>query len=189
MRCPKCHEPIHENAAACPSCGFSLDALGSGFGKVPRLPERLNDSSRILRPHERRSLTCKINHFSRQFPQIRFAVALRNLDEDIDLAEYAFWVFNRSELCSDLEKGGLNFYMLLLIDFKHNRANLSIGYGLDPFISNQALTQMVGAGEEALAQGHYAAAISAILDESARVLHEISEAIPATYGINPKDRS
>ncbi len=78
---------------------------------------------------------------------------------------------------------------LLLIDVDRRRANLSIGYGLEPFVSESMLDQILEAGRAALSVGAFGQAALAVLEVTTSVLHRKSEEIPETYGLRRKTRT
>ncbi len=156
---------------------------------MPSIKGVVTDASRSLSRRHSSKIRTEIRRFIRQFPQLRFHVLLTPLDPEVSLGKFAFWVFNHGTLCSTLEKGGLNFQLLLVIDSDSGRANLSIGYGLEPFVSEAHLQSILQAGEEALRLEAYGDATLAILAQAAEVLHQIGDAIPRTYGMRPRAQS
>jgi uncharacterized membrane protein YgcG len=155
---------------------------------MPVFKAMVTDPERILSHRQAGKLRREIKHFVRLFPQLRFHVALMPVAREIPLAAYAFWSFNGANLCSSLYKGGLNFHLLLLMDSEHERVNLSVGYGLEPFLPEGMLREMVAPGAPLLAEGAYGEAALAIIEESSRRLYAQSEAIPAIFGLRRKPR-
>lgn len=188
MKCPDCQAPVREAVPTCPACGFSLDQI-EGMGRMPSLKGVLTDAGRLLSRRHAGKIRTEIRRFVRRFPQLRFHTLITRVPSDVALQKFAFWVFNQGTLCSTLDKGGLNFQLLLVIDSDSGRSNLSIGYGLEPFVSEAHLQRILQAGEEALGLEAYGEATLAILEEATEVLHEIGDAIPKTYGMRAKVQS
>ena len=186
MNCPHCQAALTEEVSACPKCQFSYENLGEVFGGMPKLKGALSDLPRVLSMREASKVRGKIRQFARQFPQLDFNVLLTTVSSEEPLAKYAFWVFNGAELCSHLDKGGLNFHLLLVIDARHDRANLYVGYGLEPFVSEEDLGSVLGVASRQLGEKAYGEAILEVLAKATEVLHERAEAIPEVYGLRRK---
>lgn len=149
----------------------------------------LTDPERILSHRQGARIRRAISRFVRQFPQLQFHAVLIPVASEISLAKYSFWVFNGATFCSDLHKGGLNFHNLLLIDVEHRRANLSVGYGLEPFVEESDLASILGKAEALLRAEAYGEAVLAILEAATATWHAKSSLIPQTFGLRLKDRS
>lgn len=155
---------------------------------MPSVKGELSDMVEALSMREAGKVRGAIKQFVRQFPQLKFHVFLTSVASEFPIAKFAFWLFNGGCICSDLHKGGLNFHNLLLIDVEHRRSNLSIGYGLEPFLQDEDLTTILSAGQTLISKGTYGEAILAILDKATSILHERSDQIPKTFGLRPKTR-
>ena len=189
MNCPHCQAALTEDVAACPKCQFNYTDLGGVFGEMPTLKGALSDMPRVLSMREASKVRALLRRFDRQFPQLSFNLLLTTVPSTEPLAKYAFWIFNGPELCSHLHKGGLNFHLLLVIDIEYDRANLSVGYGLEPFLSDEDLHSMLGVASTNIEKKAYGDAIPEIMAKAAEVLHERAEAIPQVYGLRRKRRS
>ena len=189
MKCPACQAVLTEEVAACPECGFNYESLEETFGRYPTLKGSLSDMVRALPSRQAAKVRSHIRGFVRQFPQLAFNVLLASVPSSEPIAKYAFWIFNGAGICSHLHKGGLNFHTLLVIDVEHQRANLSVGYGLEPFISDDDLRRALTVAEAPLREKDYATAILAVLEKAREIFHERCEAIPQTYGLRRKPQS
>lgn len=188
MKCPNCQAALTETAPACPVCGFSYSSLGESLGRMPIIKGMLTDTERVLTGRQARRIRRRLRQMGKEFSQMRFHVVLMPVDAGISMAKFAFWIFNGASICSSLHKGGLNFHNLLLIDVDHQRANLSIGYGLEPFISEAGLAEILSAGEDMVLRRAYGEAVLAILDQAATTWHGQSAQIPRVFGLRRKGR-
>ncbi len=188
MKCPECQASLHETVEKCPQCGFSLYQLSAEFGRLPTIKGVVTDLPHKLGYRDAAKARSAIRRFVRQFPDIRFHVILTGLHEEDSIAKYAFWIFNQSGICSTLHKGGLNFNILLVLDTAYQRANLSIGYGLEPFVSAAHLDAALSKSKDALKAEDYATTITTTLAELTNTLHEVGDKIPKTYGLRRKER-
>jgi uncharacterized membrane protein YgcG len=189
MNCPHCQAVLTEEVRSCPECQFNYERLGGVFGQMPTLKGVLSDIPRVLSMREAAKVRGAIKQFARQFPQLDFNVLLTAVPSAEPLAKYAFWVFNGAGLCSRLHKGGLNFHLLLVIDTEHDRANLSVGYGLEPFVSEEDLVSVLAVASEQLGEKAFGEAILGILAKATEILHTRAEAVPQVYGLRRKRRS
>lgn len=187
MKCPECQGPLQERAQQCPGCGFSLGAIGKKFGELPLLDAKVTDLTDSLPRKPLSRLRQECQSFRRLFPQLRYSVIFDQPPAGRPFAAHCFWLFNSAGLCSELEKGGLNYHLLLVVDVGQRRAHLSVGYGLEPFVSEGHLRDMIEAGRLELLADRPVEAALAILARSEKVLHQIAEGIPRAFGLDPEE--
>lgn len=184
MQCPYCGSSALETAAACGRCGLSLEKCDRLFGTVPALRPGLTDLAGATRASDRRRLLASIAALRRRFPQVHFSAVVIRLGEEIHPGVYAFWLFNRGDLCRQTERGGDNRDVLLLVDPEHRRASFMIGYGLEPFVGRSQLESALMAARNDFAAGRFAAGIRTALDSLADELERASSAIDDTFGVS-----
>ena len=156
---------------------------------MPSLKGVITDAGRLLSRRQDGKILNEVRRFVRRFPQLRSHTLITRVPEDVPFEKFAFWVFNQGTLCSILDKGSLNFQLLLVVDSDSGRDNLSIGYGLELFVSVAHLQRVLAAGAKALGLEAYDEATLAILEKSTEVLHERGDAIPRSYGMRAKAQS
>lgn len=182
MRCPFCQNPCHEETVECSHCGFSLPKLDQYLGSVPKVRKGISDEHGRLRTKERSSVLGAISRLEKKFPQIGFTVLIEKVKPEVPLHLYAFWIFNRSTVCASLATGAVNRDILLTIDAPGRRASLMIGYGLEPFMSAQHLTDTLEHAREELAAGDFQGAIIAVLERLEGHLLQLHGSLRRTYG-------
>ena len=183
MRCPACRTPATEIDAACRQCGFSLEVAERSFGIPPSLQGPIADVAGVLGGFAARRAAREIAKVERRFPQLAMAVVLLEVPPQAPLAAYAFWLFNRSRLSSDVEKGGENRLVMLLIDISSDRAITMIGYGLEPLLHELHLQTCLQAAEHPLQRGRYGPAIESFMRELDRQLSEVYQLVPKQFGL------
>lgn len=124
-----------------------------------------------------------IQQVERRFPQLTVAAVLTEVPEQASLSTYAFWLFNRGQLTSAVEKGGENRLVMLLIDTGSAEAATMLGYGLEPFVQETRLQSCLQAARQALLRGHHGQAIEAFTRELDRQLSEVCQMIPKQFGL------
>lgn len=183
VRCPACRTPAIETDVACRQCGFSLEAADRAFGIPPHLTPPLADLAGVLGAFERKRALRVIQQVERRFPQLTIAAVLTEVPEQTPLSTYAFWLFNRGQLTSAVEKGGDNRLVMLLIDTGAAQAATMLGYGLEPFVQETRLQSCLQAARQALLRGHHGQAIEAFTRELDRQLSEVCQMIPKQFGL------
>lgn len=100
-----------------------------------------------LSPADRLLLDKAIEPLEKSLPQVRVHVCLGRLHPDTDPREFGFWLFNASVPPDSEAASHRPWSVLLVIDRASRRASLTIGYGLDPFVSDRHLTTCLEAGQ------------------------------------------
>lgn len=165
MKCPACATPLDAPAAACPNCKFTLRRLDSKFGTLPLRNRYLTDRAHSLTLEEVTRLRLELQRFENKFPQSLFSVFVTDLDVGANVREYAFWLANRAHFSSAESEAEENFDLLLVIDPKHRAAALTMGYGLENYVTEDDLRETLGAAEAAVRQGQLERAIRTCIDE------------------------
>lgn len=184
MFCPYCQAPAFESTPECPRCGFSLERVSAFFGVMPRLNAGITDMAGLFRPRDARRLQDAIARLHDRFPQVTFSIVTTTLDPVQPLTAYAFWIFNRGGLCVDLARGGKSRDLLLTLDAANARASLMIGYGLEPFISQATLQDLVNQGARHFARDHWVDGIVAVIDATTQALATAFASLEKTYGLD-----
>ena len=183
VRCPACRTPAIENDAACRQCGFSLEVADRSFGIAPALQRPIADAAGVMGAFAQKRAAHVIAQVERQFPQLAIAAVLMDVPQQAPLVPYAFWIFNRSQLSSAVEKGGENRLVMLLIDTNTDRAIAMVGYGLEPFIQEVPLQSCLQAALHSLQGGRHAQAIESFARELGRQLRELCRLVPKQFGL------
>jgi uncharacterized membrane protein YgcG len=139
MKCPACATPLAAPAAECPKCKFTLRRLDTKFGTVPLHSRYLTDRANSLTVQEITRLGEFLQRFERRFPQSLFSVFVADLPEGENVKEYAFWLSNRARFSSIEAAGSENFDLLLVVEPSAGTAVLTVGYGLEKYISEDDL--------------------------------------------------
>lgn len=143
MHCPYCRTALDEQALECPSCQLNLNRASRLLGTLPRILTGVEDAAALLKPREMRMLKERVRKLERRFPQVHVHVVVRSFSPVQPIELYAFWIFNGGELGQEAHKGGENRDVLLIIDPVSQRMALMVGYGLEPFLRQQALDHLL----------------------------------------------
>ncbi len=159
MKCPACGAVLDAPAAACPECRFTLHRLDPKFGTLPLRNRYLTDRAQALSLEEVARLRELLQRFENRFPQSLFSVFVTDLPPDTNVREYAFWLANRAHFSSVESEAADNLDLLLVIDPAHHAAALTIGYGLEEFVTEENLRDALAAAENALRRNQLERAI------------------------------
>lgn len=184
MTCPACRELLHEHAPACPQCGFSLASADQAFGIPPRLNPELTDLAGVLSQRDEKRIRETLAGLHTRFPQLAFACVLTRIAPQIPLPVCVFWLFNRGGLSTPMEKGGACRLVLLVLDAEAGRAACMVGYGLEPFVSDDVLCRITAAAQPALQEHEYAEAAIQAFAQAEQELAAIAKAVPQGFGLH-----
>lgn len=129
-----------------------------------------------------------IEQVERTLPQVGVAVVLMEVPQQVPLVPYAFWLFNRGQLSSAVEKGGENRLVMLLIDTSSDRAIAMVGYGLEPFIQEIHLQACLQAALQPLQRGRHSQAIESFARELERQLRDVCLMARRQFGLSEESR-
>lgn len=183
MRCPYCRTRLTETAEECPACRLTLDRASKLLGPVPRLEHGVADMAGVLARGEAAKLHKAINRLGGSFPQLKFHVLLHLFPEEHPFELHVFWLFNRGNYSSEAHKGGNNHSLLLAIDPARGRSALMTGYGLEPFLGDEALDHLLELAEPAWIAGHWAQGIHEVIRGLDRLLASAAREAAAGFGL------
>ena len=155
VACPGCHFALKDPVPVCPQCGYSGWTCVEKFPWIPPPLERVMDVDRRLSDADRLLIDKAIEPLEQALPQVRVHVCLGRLFPDTDPREFGFWLINAS-VPPDAEAASHRpWSILVVIDRASRRASLTIGYGLDPFLSDRRLTTCLEAAQPHFQRGRY----------------------------------
>jgi uncharacterized membrane protein YgcG len=112
--------------------------------------------------------------FEKKFPQSLFSVFITELSPGASVAEYAFWLANRGRFSALEAVGSENFDLLLVIDAVAGTAALTVGYGLEKYLQESNLEDILASAAPAFREGDLADGILICIDRTVRRMREIS---------------
>lgn len=148
MRCPYCDTDLKENSPDCPGCRLDLRRAAQLLGPVPKIEPEVCDSSGALTPAEIKRLRKQVDEIARRFPQVRVQIVFRHFSDGHPIRLHAFWMFNLGAFSTETEKLGDNRRILLLVDPVAADSALMLGYGLEPFITDEELDDLLEMAED-----------------------------------------
>jgi hypothetical protein len=171
MNCPSCESPLQAGAAACATCGASLDTYRLRFGAIPRFGAYVTDTTgQELIYKEFMAIERMLKSFERRFPQSRFSFFMAKLSPSTKPREYAFWLMNECRFVPPECRLGANLSLLLLMDIGSMRGCLMTGYGLEAYLSEEDLSHILQAGKTHFARRHYVPAVRKCVAATSHIL-------------------
>lgn len=181
MRCPYCRTPLTELAAECPGCQLDLKRAATLLGPVPRLEPCITDHCEALDRGEIKELIKRIQALQLRFPQVRIQVLFHHFPADHPFALYIFWIFNLGHISRDEEKAGNNRSILLAVDPIASKSAATIGYGLEPFLAEDALDHLLDEAAPAWTDQAWAEGVGVFLEGLGTLLEAAAHAASETF--------
>ena len=182
MKCPSCRNLFAAPVTQCPGCGLTLEVLDAKFGAVPRYTRYLTDRSGKLPLLAIRKLRHLLQVFEAKFPQSSFSVFVTDHVPAGSISEYTFWLANRARLSSVGAAAGDNFDLLLGINLGTGEAALTMGYGLESYLTESDLESALGAAESAFRTGDLPRGIRECVRFMMKRLRQVVRASEAPVG-------
>jgi len=169
--CPSCHAPATEIGRHCGFCGYSAEEAVKKFNFKPPALERFVDAEGRLKASEKRRLSHRIDQLERKYPQITFYFVLMRLSVKTDSREFGYWLFNASYPQNEEDVRKRPYGILFLIDLENRLASVTVGYGLDPFLTDSNLQQIMHSLKAFLQKKRFFKAIDAFGRQLEEQLH------------------
>jgi uncharacterized membrane protein YgcG len=129
------------------------------FPYSPPPLDRYIDVENRLSNEDRARIDRTIETLENDLPQVRVHVCLVKLLPGTDARECGFWMLNASIPRDEEEAQHRPWSVLLLIDTRASAASATVGYGLDPFVSDSQLRAALTVGQPDWQQGNFSAGI------------------------------
>lgn len=147
VTCPGCHSILPAPADQCPRCGYNAWTCVDRFPYSAPPLDRYIDVENRLSNEDRAKLDRLIDSLESDLPQVRVHVCLVKLLPGTDARECGFWMFNSSIPRDEEEAAHRPWSVLLLLDLNAGAASATVGYGLDPFVSDHQLRAALNAAQ------------------------------------------
>lgn len=173
MQCPYCRTPLSETSEECSYCNLSLQSANALLGPLPRLLPGLNDTLGALGKKSRHQITKALAKLSQRFPQVSMHIITHEFDPNYSLSTHLFWLFNQGVFSAGDDIGGKNHAILLGLDISQRRVGVIVGYGLEPFLAQKSLDQVLEKAQASLDKATYGEAALTIIDEIYKLMEEV----------------
>ena len=171
MKCPRCGLMVTDRVPRCRGCGFSIADLDRTLRQLPARLGLVNDFAGLLPAEEKACLEERLCQLQHQLNG-ELVLAMVQSTKPVKPAEYVFWLFNRWQVGGAAHTG-----LMLLLTQAERRIECEVGYGWEPFISEEVSGHMLERHVLPLLRvGKVAAALREGVEQFA---HIIAAALPA----------
>ncbi len=184
MRCPYCRTRLTELVVECPACRLTLDRASALLGPVPRLGLGVADLAGVLQSADSTKIAKATSRLMWTFPQIRLHLLLHNFPEDQPFDLHVFWLFNCGGFSNESQRAGENRTILLALDPAKGRSALTVGYGLEPFLGDEALDHLLELAEPAWIAGEWTHGILEVIAGLDRLLESAALEVATGFGLS-----
>ena len=185
LTCPHCQTPVREDSPICPApdCKFSLEGVQPLMGAVPLLNVGLTDLSYTLSDRGKRTLKVAIERFERELMPSNINVVINKFDPRYNLSIQLFWLFNSAGLAPPENRLTNNKDVMIGLDPELGRIGLIVGYGLEPYVSQEAITSVLKNTTPLLSEGEYSEALVQLIEHTKILLNNCSRISKEILGI------
>ena len=156
------------------------------MGPIPRLESGgFTDFTGSLSKTECRRIEKSRTHFHRHFPQIKIQIIISRLRQDFPVSVTLFWLFNLGGFGQEDQKLGKNRDVLIAVDPQKSQISLTTGYGLEPFLSNNAIDGILQDSTLFFQTGDIASGLEKLLESLSNHLAEICKDASRCLGQTP----
>jgi uncharacterized membrane protein YgcG len=134
----------------------------------------VTDRAGRLSLSEMPKLRAQLEIFEKKFPQSLFSVFVTELSPGDSVAEYAFWLANRARFSSIEAVGSENFDLLLVIDAQAGAAAFTVGYGLEKYLQENDLENILATAAPTFREGDLARGILICIDQTVQRMRVVS---------------
>jgi uncharacterized membrane protein YgcG len=185
MTCPGCHRILPAPVDRCPHCAYDAWTCVDHFPYSPPPLDRYIDVENRLSNDERARIDRAIETLENNLPQIRVHVCIVKLLPGTDARECGFWMLNASIPRDEEEALHRPWSVLLLIDTHASAASATVGYGLDPFVSDSQLRAALTVAQPEWQEANFSAGILKFVHQ---MHHALKQAHRSAVSAARKDR-
>ena len=143
------------------------------MGPVPELTPGLNDTLCVINKKSRRQITKALAKLSQRFPQVSMHIITHEFDPNYSISTHLFWLFNQGVFAAREDIGGKNHAILLGLDTSQRHVGVIVGYGLEPFLDQKSLDQVLAKAQPSLDKTTCAEAVLTIIDGIYNLMEEV----------------
>ena len=178
--CPGCHLATPAPADLCPHCGYNAWTCVDHFPYSPPPLDRYIDVENRLSNDDRARIDRAIEALEGDLPQVRIHICLVKLLPGTDARECGFWMMNASVPRDTEEADHRPWSVLLILDTEALAASATVGYGLDPFVTDEALRASLNAGLPDWAQGNFGPGVLKFVHQTHQALRHAQRSAART---------
>jgi hypothetical protein len=168
----------------CPSCRLTFDRASALLGPMPRIGPGISDLAHALPKGDAKKITKALHRLTWTFPQVSLHVLLHLFPTEHPFDLHVFWIFNGGGLSPESLKGGENRAILLTLDPAQEKSALMVGYGLEPYLGDEALDHLLELSEPAWRAGEWTRGILELIAGLDRSLESAALEVANGFGLS-----
>ena len=134
------------------------------LGSAPRLAGTLSDSANLIPASDHGRLRKRIADIQERFPQLVLEVVTFRFPAEHPFSTHVFWLFNAVDFAGSMHRGKDNHAIMLVLDPGRLEAAIIPGYGLEPFLTDEALGHLLDLAAPAWEENRWADGVLRVLD-------------------------
>lgn len=134
------------------------------LGASPRLAGTVSDVAKLMSPGDHDRIRRRILAIRMRFPQLILEVVTYRFPVEHPFSTHVFWLFNASDFAGALRRGRDNHTMMLVLDPGRSEVGIIPGYGLEPFLTDDALGHLLDLAGPAWESQRWADGILGVLN-------------------------
>lgn len=150
---------------------------------MPRIGPGISDLAHALPKGDEKKIAKAISRLTWTFPQISVHVLLHLFPAEHPFELHVFWIFNGGGLSPESRKGGENRAILLALDPEQGKSALMVGYGLEPYLGDEALDHLLELSEPAWKAGEWTRGIVELIGGLDRLLESAALEVANGFGL------
>ena len=181
MRCPYCQNPLPtSDAPECPACRLTFPRTTALVGAAPRLSPIVADTTQTMGQADQARLKRRIQDLRQRFPQLAVQLVMHQFPQEHPFSMHVFWLFNIGAFASESRKGNDNHGILIVVDPLRGESAIIPGYGLEPYLKEEAMEQLLESGRPLWEKGQWTEGFLKVLGSLDKLLETLGE--PVTPG-------
>ncbi|BDS05821.1 hypothetical protein NT6N_08610 [Oceaniferula spumae] len=178
--CPSCLQRFKEQAEQCPRCGFDAHATVRQFPYTPPVLDRFMDHANVTDEAIRADVIAASDQLVRRFPQLGMYFCMVNLEDDVNLPEFGFWMMNACRLQHGQTEEERAWSILLLVDVRRGLVAVTPGYAIEAFMEDSGWEKLLTDIAPQLQTGDYREALLGYINGAEELLWQASDKVRNT---------
>lgn len=185
LTCPHCRKPIQEDSEVCPhpDCQFSLAGIHSILSPLPYLNKGLTDTLGLLEEKKKNEIHKAVASFGDNHAPCNLHITIKEFDPNFNLSVQLFWLFNKAGFSSIEARVAANQDILVGLDPNRGRIGMMVGYGLEPFVSEKAMNNLLAQAQPLLESNQFEEALLQITKNLPILLKACAQSANTTLGL------
>lgn len=177
MTCPYCESPVTATTEECATCHLTFPKTCALFGAIPRTHQKIFDATNQLTKAQQNEIKKHIVRLCGKYPQLYVQIILQAFPPPHPMRTQVFWLFNAAAFSGETLQGPDNHTLFLAIDPGTREVAIMPGYGLEPFLDETALNELLDSAADQWKNGNWSNGIHNVLNSLDQQLELITQPV------------